>query len=309
MAKKQLSNPAEYIEPLYMNGLRGRMLRLKASPRKQKEILIVYGEHTSLERIFGLAEALNSYGGVTVPDLPGFGGMQSFYKLNEKPSTDNMADYLAAFIKLRYKNRRFSVVAVGYGFSILTRVLQRYPEIVKKVDLLVSLGGYVHHEDLHISKIDYYNLRLSSGLLSKQPMASLAKLFIRPALIRWTYQTFNSKSPKLSGVSAEEREQRIAFEIHLWRTNDLRTQMYCTSTALKLDLCNAQVDLPVYHVRLKQGRDINEDVAEQHLNVVYKKVHIYNSSLKIPNLSTAFFDTKDSNRLIPVSLKKLFNKA
>lgn len=308
MVKKQPLNPADFIMPLYMNGMRGRMLRLRPSPRKQREILIVYGEHTSLERIFNFAETLNTYGGVTVPDLPGFGGMQSFYRLREKPTVDNLADYLAAFVKLRYKNRRLTIVGIGHGFTVLTRMLQRYPKIVKKVDLVVSLGGYVHHEDLNLNKYDYYALRFSAGLLSKQPMSVLAKLFMQPAFIRWTYLTINSRSSKLAGQSADERDQRIAFETHLWRTNDLRTQMFSTVTALKLDLCDSQVPLPVYHVGLRNGKDINEDLVEQHLNIVYKKVHVYTSSLKVPTMSVAFYDSKDSNRLIPTNLKKLFTK-
>lgn len=73
--------PADYILPLYMNGLSGRVIRLPAPPEKKREILFIYGHHASLERIFGVAEYLNRYGAVTVPDLPGFGGMDSFTKL------------------------------------------------------------------------------------------------------------------------------------------------------------------------------------------------------------------------------------
>src|ERR1041385_6148442 len=106
--------PADHILPLYMNGLAGRMLRLPPPKSKKREILLIAGQHTSLERIFGMAEYLNRFGGVTSPDLPGFGGMESFYKIGEKPTIDKMADYLASFIKLRYKNRRFTVIAVSY---------------------------------------------------------------------------------------------------------------------------------------------------------------------------------------------------
>ena len=40
--------------------------------------------------------------------LPGLGGMDSFYSIGLKPSLDNMADYVASFIKLSYKRKKVS---------------------------------------------------------------------------------------------------------------------------------------------------------------------------------------------------------
>src|SRR5690606_17925654 len=111
-----------------------------------------YGRHSSIERVYGLAQALNNYGAVTVPDLPGFGGMDSFYKINEKPDIDTMADYLASVIKLRYARRRVILAGVSYGFAVITRMLQRYPDIAKKSDMLVGWAGFAHHEDFRFSK-------------------------------------------------------------------------------------------------------------------------------------------------------------
>src|SRR5438105_15114146 len=124
MAKKPAKDPADYILPLYMNGLSGRMLHLPA-PRgkKKREILFVYGQHSSLERWWGLALTLNRYGAVTVPDLPGFGGMTSFYKIGQEADVDTLADYLAAFFKLRYRQKKVTVAAMSLGFVIVTRML------------------------------------------------------------------------------------------------------------------------------------------------------------------------------------------
>src|ERR1039458_3592274 len=77
---------ADYIVPLNINGMDGRMLRLPAPKGKPAELLFVYGHHSSLERWWGLAQVMNRYGAVTMPDLPGFGGMDSFYKIGKKPS-------------------------------------------------------------------------------------------------------------------------------------------------------------------------------------------------------------------------------
>src|SRR3954468_11091969 len=123
MATKKSKNPADYIVPLNINGLDGRMLKLPAPATKQaqgREILFVYGHHSSLERWWGLVQVLNRYGAVTMPDMPGFGGMDSFYKIGRKPTIDNMADYLAAFIKLRYKRKKIVIVGMSFGFAVAT---------------------------------------------------------------------------------------------------------------------------------------------------------------------------------------------
>src|SRR4051812_21299994 len=134
---KTAKDPAEYILPLYMNGLSGRMLRMPAPKNKKRDILFIYGHHASIERHFGVAELLNKYGSVTMPDLPGFGGMDSFYKIGEKPTLDNLADYLASFIKLRYKRQKFIIAGYSLGVMIITRMLQKHPQIAKKVEMNV----------------------------------------------------------------------------------------------------------------------------------------------------------------------------
>ena len=62
MTKNATNNAADYIYPLKMNGLRGRMLRMPPPAGKKREILYVYGHHSSLERWWGLVQELNQYG-------------------------------------------------------------------------------------------------------------------------------------------------------------------------------------------------------------------------------------------------------
>src|SRR4051812_41134485 len=117
---KTSSKPEDFIVPLNMNGLKGRMLYAPTKNKKHnREILVIYGHHAMLERWWGLVENLQAYGNVCMPDLPGFGGMDSLYKIGRKPDFDAYADYLAAFIKLRYKRRRVSIYAISFGFVII----------------------------------------------------------------------------------------------------------------------------------------------------------------------------------------------
>ena len=304
MPRKKV-NLADYIVPLYMNGLQGRMMRIPGPKTRHREILFVYGHHASLERHFGVAEMLSRYGTVTVPDLPGFGGMQSFYKLGEKPTIDNLADYLASFVKLQYKRKKVTIVGMSLGFAIVTRMLQRFPELVPKVELLISFVGFVHKDDFHFSRRNYLLLRYTASYFSRRLPAWVGQhLALRPTFIRATYLLIAERNSKLKDADDAERRRRIDFEIGLWQGNDLRTYMDTGVSMLTLDLCHAQVALPVYHIVVSEDRYFNNDVVEQHLGVIYKEVNIVRSAM--PNHGpTVISDAKAAGVFMPRRIRQL----
>lgn len=305
MATKKVLDPADYVEPLVMNGLRGRMLRLPAPKGKNREILLVYGHHASLERLFGMAQDLSKYGAITMPDLPGFGGMESFYKIGEKPTLDNLADYLASFVKLRYKRRRVTIMGMSMGFLVATRMLQRYPELAKKVDVLVSVVGFVHKDEFKFKKRNYLLMRVAASFFSNALPALFAKyVVLRAPMIRFAYGLVSDKHSKLKDADVEETKRRIDFEIVLWQCNDIRTYMDTTITMFKADLCNAQVDLPVYHVAVKGDRYFDNQVVEQHLNVIFKEVHILESKVSA-HAPTIIATAEDVAPFVPQKLRRI----
>lgn len=308
MTSKTDNAAADYIEPLYMNGLRGRMLRLPSPPRKKREILLVYGHHASLERLFGLAQDLNRYGAVTMPDLPGFGGMESFYKLGEKPTLDNLADYLAAFVKLRYKRRRVTIMGMSMGFLVVTRMLQRYPELTKKVDLLVSTVGFVHRDDFKFKRRNFLLMRWVASFFSNRLPAWIGKTFVlRSPMIRLAYASVASRHSKLKDADKEELNRRIDFEVVLWKCNDIRTYMDTTISMLTADLCDRQVDLPVVHVAVPGDRYFNNHVVEQHLNVIYKQVDIIKTNVSA-HAPTIIATAEDVAPFVPKMLRRMLAK-
>ena len=221
---KKVIDPADFISPLTMNGLHGRMLRLPSPKNKKRELLLIYGMHASIERIFGIAETLNRYGAVTVPDLPGCGGMDSFYKIGEKPSIDNMADYLASFIKMKYRRKKVTILGMSLGFAIATRMLQRFPELTNRVELIVSIVGFVNHEEFIFKRSNFLLLRYSASFFSNLlPSLFVKHIALRPSLIRMTYNRMADTHVKMKDADIEERNRRIDFEINLWRINDVRT--------------------------------------------------------------------------------------
>lgn len=309
MAKKAEKDIQDYIVDLNINNLNGRMLRLPAPKNKKREILLVYGHHASIERMQGVAHEFNKYGAVTLPDLPGFGGMESFYKIGEKPTLDNLADYLAAFIRLRYKRRRLTIVAMSFGFLITTRMLQKYPDIASKVDLLVSTVGFAHKDDFILPKRIRWPLRLGASVFSRRlPSLFLKTFIIRGPVIRATYNMMADSHSKLKDGDAAERKARIEFEVVLWKINDIRTYMDTTITMLTANTCDAQVKLPVHHVAVDVDRYFDNHRVEQHLAVIYTSVDVIPAKLAA-HAPTVVATAKDAAPFVPLRLRRLLSKA
>lgn len=304
MTKTVAGSAADYVQPLFMNGLEGRMLYMPAPKGKARHILFVYGHHASLERQFGALQILNRYGSVTAPDLPGFGGMQSIYSIGLKPSLDNLADYLAAFVKMRYKRKKVTIVAMSFGFAVVTRMLQKFPELVPKVNMLVSIVGFTHHDEFVFSRRTHWALRYGASLMSNRVPAYIGQTFLlRPMYIRTAYKISGDKNPKLRGASAEEQKARIAYEVDLWRQNDLRTYMDTAVTMLKLDLLHHTIKLPLYHVNVLEDRYFDHHVVEQHLNIIYDKVTVIRTK-QLGHGPTMLLDEASAQPFFPAGLKR-----
>lgn len=305
---KAATDPADYIEPLNMNGLPGRMMHMPAPKNRSREILLVYGHHALLERWWGLAQNLNQYGAVTVPDMPGFGGMASFTKIGRKPTIDNYADYLAAFIKMRYKRRRVTIVGISFGFVVVTRMLQRYPELAKKVDLLVSMVGFLHHEDFTFKPRNRRLLRYGTRFFGTRPVSFIIRYgFLNSFMLRYIYARLPAGRRRLMEMDPEEFSLLLAFDLKLWQTNDVRTHWLTTSEFLNLDNCKRQINLPVWHIASKDDPYFNNDVVKEHMLVVFKDCEqlLFHARAHTPSI---LGDKKELAVLLPRKLRQTLAK-
>lgn len=303
-------NPADYIVPLNINRLEGRMLRVPASnKKKQKEILLIYGHHAMLERWWGLVENLEQYGNVTMPDIPGFGGMDSFNKVGVYPNVDAFADYLAAFVKMRYKRKRLTIVAISYGFVIATRMLQKYPELTKKVDLLVSLVGFIHHDDFVYTPKAQKAYRYITRTFATRPVALAIRYC---ALNKFVLKTLYSKLPnsrrRMIEVTPEEFDNTMDFEVKLWQANDVRTHWLTTSEFFVLDNCSKKIDLPVVHVVSQEEHYFNNDVVEQHMRIAFDDYRQFTAKSKA-HTPSVLADKSAMSVMLPPGLRRLLSKA
>lgn len=306
MATKTPQDPADYIVPLNMNGMQGRMLHLPAPKNKTREIMFVYGHHSSLERWWGLMQHLNHYGAVTMPDLPGFGGMESFYKIGKKPTIDNLADYLAAFVKMRYKKRKVTLAGMSFGFVVVTRMLQRYPELTKNVDMLVSLVGFAHHEDFSFSTLHYQTFLNLSRALRNRPGAFIFRYTaLNTHVLRAFYaRTPNAKHKFKNAMDKEDHRRMMDVEVWLWQNNDVRTYMFTTAEFLKFDNCGVRVDLPVWHVSAEADHFFDNNRVEQHMRVIFNDFHGIKTKMN-NHAPSIIADEKMAAPLVPPQLRRI----
>lgn len=298
------------IKPLHVNGLDGRILRMPAPKNKKKQILLLYGHHASLERLSGLAEVMNEYGAVTMPDLPGLGGMSSFYTIGQKPTLDNYADYLASIVKLYYKRKRVTVVAMSFAVPITVRMLQKYPELRKHVEIVASIAGFVRRDEFKFDKPTYWGLRTLAAVFELRiPAAIMSSVVLNKPVVTAVYRAVSKRHSKMKDATDKrELNRRIAFEVGLWKMNDVRTRMYTMTTMFTLDLCNEQVPgVPAVHVSAGADRYFDNNIVVEHLRVIFEKVESVTSIM--PNHAPSIMaDAEEAKMYVPQRLQKILNK-
>lgn len=305
---------ADYIEPLYINTMQGRMLHLPAKKKQDKqarEILVIYGHHSSLERWWGLVQNFNDFGAVTMPDLPGFGGMDSFHKIGKHATLDNYADYMAAFIKLRYRRKKVSIVGISFGFLVATRMLQRYPELTKKVDVLVSAMGFMHYDNFKFSPTRFKTYLHGSEVLSLHPFPFVFRHTVLNApVIRAFYARTNNAKHKFQQANGDKSvlDAMMNMEVSLWQDNDVRTYMQTTVQLLTVNNCEEHIDLPVWHTFTPNDNYFDNDIVEQQMRVVFRDfVPIpLNTATHAPSVVAT---KKEASAFIPPALRKLLRSS
>jgi pimeloyl-ACP methyl ester carboxylesterase len=183
---------------------------------------------------------------------------------------DNYADYLAAFVRMRYKKRRITIVAISFGFVVATRMLQRYPDLAKRVDLVVSMVGFMHRDDFVYKPRKRWLMRMASGFFSLRPVSWIFRyVFLNGPIIRTVYASLPNGKRRLSSMNPIEARAMLDFDVGLWQLNDVSTHWRTTYEFLGLDNCRQQISLPVWHVGSKNDHYFNNDIVEQHMLVVF----------------------------------------
>lgn len=247
---------------LRINRLRGRILNLPAPKGKRREILVIYGLHSSIESVTGLARVINKYGAVTVPELPGIGGMTSFHSIDEAVLVDNYASYLASLIEFRYhRKRNIAIVAVGEGALFVTRMLQNHTKAANKIDKLICIGGILHHNDVPTLRSNRILARLAYSFLLLKPITWIVSRFRFRWLIKATH-THKNRPQELREV-----------DVKVWQKSDMRTHFTLKRQFLRVDACTTTLDRAVFLVCANLPSGVDTRALKQHASIVFKRVN------------------------------------
>lgn len=292
------------IKKLTIDQLQGRELIYHSLIKSNHQLVVIYGHHSVLERWLGMAEAFASFGQVNMPDLPGFGGMTSFYKIHKRPSLDNYAEYLHKYLLANFKNKKVTLVGLSFGFIVLTRLLQNYPEHQKDINLLISVVGFSHANEFRFSPVRRYFYIFGSQVLAYRPMAKLYSLiFVKSGLMRYIYQySYNAKS-KFTNLTKAQLTLAIAMEMRLWQVNDMPTHMYTSHDFFSLDNTQVKIPLTIWHVSVKADIYFNAQQIRVNLAKIFKTVNFYleDSPTHAP---TVIADAQEFLKLIPKPIIK-----
>ena len=216
------------------------------------KILFLYGSQALLERYKAITENFSEYGEVITPDLPGLGGMDSFYKIGMVPTIDNYADYVAAVIAYKFKNNEsFTIVGFSFGMQIATNLLQRYPDLAPRVGLLVSMFGVVDSESIKFARHTRVLYRPLLKIMGTPFLSGLGSVVMASPLFGWTVRRLRTGQLKqYPDIQANPAmiAPIIDMELRMWRTNDIRTAAYSWLQFLAYKAPTNTVNLKLVHI-------------------------------------------------------------
>lgn len=303
MSKKYV-NPLDFIKPLNINGLEVRYIYIPArSKRNKSNLLVVYDFESNIEKWFGFLIALSRYTNVTMVDLPGFGGADSLFKINLKPNLENMTNYLSTIIKLKYRRKKLNILGIGFGFTLVTKMIEDYPDIASKINNVISINGYVHKDDFNFKAIDKFVLYFNYFISQVKILSNLKDILLKNNL--YLSKKFDQDYFKLYPKTTFP--YLAQFTQDLYRETDLRTLSYLKYQQLKLDLCRlSRIEIPMWQFNINPPKYLNTRRIEQHLKIVYSSYH--HLSLNIRKLPFVINQEKIGLKMIPNKLKNILHK-
>ena len=229
------------VESLRVQGLSGRVLSATETEAPWSSILLLYGQHASVERIANFAAALSRFGEVTCPDLAGFGGMDPVAATDRRTAIDGVADVLAETVRMIYGEREFSIVAMSFGLAVAIRMLHRHEDLRPRVRLIVSVAGVTTGQDLRFMPGVRCALRATARIgATRMASAGVNRWILKPAIVGFLCRRL--ARPRLDDLA-------LAAEVRLWCSADWRTRLRTLAELLgPSQSSEVRLPTPVHHV-------------------------------------------------------------
>jgi pimeloyl-ACP methyl ester carboxylesterase len=285
MSSPQLPSTAT-IEPINLNGLVGRTMLLPAQkqPKHKTTILLIYGIHSSHERMAATAEFLSQYGQVVAPDLPGIGGMTSFYTIGKAPTLDMYGDYLYTYLKASKRTQRVKVVAMSFGFLVVTRMLQRHPDAQAWIDDVISFVGFGQASDFKRLQAQKRKTAILGKPFTTKLGAWLVSVVIfNPLSLRIMFGIFRLFNPKYRDVANQDRQAATAMELDLWQKNDARTRFSIYELFFSFNLTTEPVitGVPLHDMTTPHDQYFSAQRVTKSLHAIYQDVTSSKANLEL----------------------------
>lgn len=299
-AKPPFEIPKKYLSDIHFSGLQGRLLHLPqpAKVKKPKTFVVFAGQHASLERMYSIAQLLNEFGEVYMPDLPGYGGMTSFYKIGKKPTYDNYADFVYTFLKTQKLNKDLWFFGNSFGSAVMTRLFQKHPESQKWTKQPIAFVGYGAGSNFAVS----FWYRLWIGLMVNTVSTRLGaflfeKLIFNRFSIHIMLYFFSRAKAKMQSDSDNLKKSMIMMEKYLWSVNDHRTHAACVKMMFKDDLRHypgGKIKLTLHNIATENDQYFDNKRVKKTFEDLYEKYET--SPLTLQVHSPSMIADKDTVR-------------
>jgi|AntRauTorcE11897_2_1112592.scaffolds.fasta_scaffold26105_2 hypothetical protein len=306
MARPSVVIPSEFINAITIDGINGRYAQIPAkSAKNTAQILLLYGHHSSLERMYSTGQYLSRFGTVTILDMPGFGGMDSFYKVGQKPNLDNYANYLTKAIPQIFGSKtQFSTVCMSLSFMMFTRALQLDPQLAKQTKKFIGFVGFLGKSGFRYKPFKHSLFSSLTWLISLPVVTALAKLLLfNKYLLPIWLKLFYLLNPNYKAASKFKQENVQAMEKDLWLKNDLRTHFSTVYMMLNARLPVTPVNQSVINIMVEHDQYFDHQKVAKSMEDIFTSYKPLKANIDAHAPSVVSLEEEVAN-LMPKSLKK-----
>lgn len=296
------------IRPYVYKGLRGRYILQSAVRTTAKRVfLVIYGQHATIERLLPTVEALSQYGTVYLVDTPGFGGMESPYRVGEQPTLNFYDGHLKhIFDTLLPRDKRITIFGISYGLQLASHFLAHHPDYVERIEDVVSFVGLVSHTNFRISPSLEFTLKYLACGPGRYPAGAWVyqNIILRDSILQAYYRYIMvPKKVELKGAPRTKIERYVKEQSWLWRINDPRTHAKTAWDFLFVtDLTDLRIAMPITHAGVPNDHFLDNDNVVDGLTKMYSRVDTHSIDLH-GHAPVSTDEADDVLKFIPENLK------
>lgn len=225
-----------------------------------------------------IAFYLSRFGTVISPDLPGIGGMDSFYKVGRKFSIDNYAELLFEILKkekIDQKKQEVVLAGMSFGFIVSTRMLQLHPEAARWFSKVMCIGAFGRWSDFQRNLPRDRVLRYAKIGNSAVGSFIIKTLFMRDWPLKLYFWFLRFRKNVKYDKKGQAYRDLVEMELSLWKENDTRTRfaiykLFCTFDLTKPK--TEKIKTHVYSLFIPADQWVNAKRVHKTLRKLYKSV-------------------------------------